>query len=87
MKTHYQKFKGRCCLAVEKMWETLMRHISGQVFILFYFFLFMSFCFPCSKTNGKECKKGGEISPIDTILELQQELLIVLFSDFYQPLH
>ena len=52
-----------------------------------FFFLFMFFCFQCSKTNGKECKKGEEISPIDTILELQQELLIVLFSDFYQPLH
>ena len=40
-----KKFKGRCCLAVEKMWETLMRHISGQVFIFFplYVLLFSMF--------------------------------------------
>ena len=32
-------------------------------------------------------KKGGEIVPLDTIPEPQQELLIVLFCNFYQPLH
>lgn len=34
-----------------------------------------------------EKKKGGEMAPVNTIPELQQEVLIVLLGCFHQTLH